>query len=43
MHNDLHTSIFQKLRGTNADIFKICCAGSDDVDNAEDALFLGSM
>ena len=43
MHNDLHTSIFQKLCGTNANIFEICRAGSDDVDYAENALFLGSM
>lgn len=43
MHNDLHASIFQELCGTNANIFKICRAGCDDVDYAEDALFLGSM
>ena len=40
MHNDFHASVFEELNRAYADVFEVCGAGGDDVDYAEDALFV---
>jgi hypothetical protein len=40
VHDDFHAAVFEELDGAYAHVFEICGVRGDDVDDAEDALFV---